>query len=388
LRLSRVHTCGGGARWQRSQWNEDILPAHRPVTIAPMRVSYSISQDTFVGLQPPFLAIEPLGRALFFFLFLHFVTIFTGVGFVLVFVHIAYFLGQSPPPSSSLTNATMLFGLGVVVLAGVWVAREIIVRNSRKQREQFLRDRYSSLHCRDDRFVETTEDGLLFGCGCKTDSIPWSHFTTLAETNGAFVLFTRAEVLVVPKGAFASEAARTEFRVILSERLSHDRSLTARAIEFACTRKDWHNAQWLQFKAGGWIRLAGLAALAALEGAMILFFVPLFDAGARWSGPFVAGACLFALLIVVLVFVLRRKPPLYRLPLKAWFSEEVIYIQSPIAEGRITWSQISGCIADRRSLILSNNGQVVLLIPQRCIPPAQREHFHALIRKKFENFAA
>src|ERR1700692_4576119 len=108
-----------------------------------MQVSYSISEGTFVGAQPPFLDIEPLGRGLFF--FMHFVTIFTGVGFVLVFVSIAFFLGQSPPPSTSLANATLVFGLGVLVLIGVWVARKIIALSSRKQHEQLLRDRYLRL---------------------------------------------------------------------------------------------------------------------------------------------------------------------------------------------------------------------------------------------------
>jgi hypothetical protein len=351
-----------------------------------MRASYSISQDTFVGLQPPFLAIEPLGRGLFF--FLHFVTIFTGVGFVLVFAHVAFLMWQSPPPSTSLIDATVVFGLGLLVLMGVWVARKLLIRSSQNQHEQFLRDSYTRLHCREDRFVETTEDGLEYGCACKTSSVPWPKFTMLAESNGAFVLFIGAEVLVVPKGAFPSEADRTEFRAILSQRLSHDRSLTARAIEFVCDQKDWRNARWLQFKRGGWIGMARLTGLAALESVMPLFFIPFFDVRSPWSGPFVAGAGFFGLLIVGLAIIARRKPPLYGLPLKAWFSEEVIYLQSPVAEGRIAWSQVSGCFADKRSIILVNNGQVFLLIPQRCIAPTQREYFEALIRKKFENRAA
>lgn len=74
----------------------------------------------------------------------------------------------------------------------------------------------------------------------------------------------------------------------------------------------------------------------------------------------------------------RRKPPLYGLPLKVWFSEEVIYMQTPVAEGRVAWGQISRCIEDKRSIILVNNNQLVLLIPKRCIAPAQREYFQDL----------
>ena len=63
-------------------------------------------------------------------------------------------------------------------------------------------------------------------------------------------------------------------------------------------------------------------------------------------------------------------------------------MQTPVAEGRVAWGQISRCIEDKRSIILVNNDQLVLLIPKRCIAPAQREYFQALIRKKFEHDAA
>jgi hypothetical protein len=63
-------------------------------------------------------------------------------------------------------------------------------------------------------------------------------------------------------------------------------------------------------------------------------------------------------------------------------------MQTPVAEGRVAWGQISRCIEDKRSIILVNSDQLVLLNPKRCIAPAQHEYFQALMRKRFEHDAA
>jgi hypothetical protein len=350
-----------------------------------MRVSYSISYDTFVALQPPFRTNEPLGRSLFFFIYI--ATICSGVGFVLLSLHIFFLLGQSPPPGTSLLRAIEIFGFSVLSMLGAWSARWISSRQSRNQHVAFLRDSYARLHCREQRFVETTDDGLLIGCDCGTVTRPWAQLWTLAETDRVFVLCTSAEVLAIPKTSFSSGGDQTEFRAILSQRLSQNKSVTARAVEFACNPGDWRSASWLQFKVGGSLRAAGFMVLALVMGTFILLFVPFFDPDVRMSRPLVVGACIFVLLLLILAFALRRRTLRHWVPMKVWIAEDAMYVQYPVGECRIPWTQVTRCIADKKSLLFVQSDNSVILIPQRCIPPAQREYVQALLHTKVEHRA-
>jgi len=83
-----------------------------------MRVSYSLSFETYKKLQPPFEAIEPLGRGLFFALYL--VTIELGVGFTMLTVQLYAALSDSPTPEPGWLASLGIFGFGAALLAGVW----------------------------------------------------------------------------------------------------------------------------------------------------------------------------------------------------------------------------------------------------------------------------
>jgi YcxB-like protein len=347
-----------------------------------MRVTYSLSYETFVGLQPPFKAIEPIGRGLSF--FIHFAIVLTGVGFVLFTSSLSLFsfLDSSSLSGPVLLKAIEVSSVGALALAVVWSVRKVSARRARSEQEVFLRDSFNRLHCRHQRFVETSEDDLRFGCPCKTQLRPWSQFMTLAETDKGFVLCTRAEALVIPKDAFASEGERTEFRAVLTQRLTHGKSLAARAIDVTCNREDWRDAQRLQFKLGGWVRSVGFAMLALVDAALILFFVPFFDESGRVSPPQIAGAVCFGFLLIVLNHLLRRNPPRHLLPVKIWLAEDAIYLQSAIAESRIPWDEVSTCVADHKCLLIVQRDHSLILIPQRFVTSEQRRGLLELLRTK------
>lgn len=345
-----------------------------------MRVTYLVSYDSFVALQPLFAPNAPMGHGLGFFLM--FAIPVAGVGFELIAVRVAYLLGWTSWRSANLTHGFAILALGALPVLGVVIARRVSARNARSNHEGFLRGNYERLHCRDNRFVEATPEGLSFGCACKSKLRPWSQFSTFLETPAAFIIVTRQDTQIIPKDAFPSEAARTEFRSLLSEKLNENRSPHARAIEFVCTRADWRDASLLRIKSGGWLQIVGSAVFVCLGIVMILFYGPFFDNGARVAPPFIAAACLFALIVVILFAAFRRKPSRYLGPLKVSFAEDAIYIQSPSSEGRIPWNQVTGCAGDRKSMVFLYRPLSILLIPLRAIPPAQSQYIFELLKAK------
>jgi len=345
-----------------------------------MRVTYPISYQAFTALQPPFMPIAPVGRGLFF--FYQFAVPVAGIGFELIAVRVAYLIGWTAWRSADLTHGFAILALGALPVLGVVVARRMSARKARRDHDDFLRGNYQRLHCRDNRFVELTTEGLSFGCACKSALHPWPQLSTVVETPHVFVIVTRMETQIIPKDAFPSEAARTEFRTLLSEKLNENKSLQARTIEFVCTPADWRNASKLRLKSGGWIKLLALAGSVCWGIAMILFFAPIFDESARVAPPFVAAACVFALLVVVLLVVFRRKPFRYLGPLKVSFGDDAMYIQSPTSEARVPWNQITGCAGDRTSMVFLYRPFSILLIPLRAIPPAQGQYIFELLKTK------
>lgn len=259
--------------------------------IATMRVSYSLSSETYKKLQPPFKAIEPLSRGLFFALYL--VTIAMGVGFTMLTVQLDAVLSDLPPPEPGWLPSLEIFGFGAALLAGVWGFRKLSERRAVQEHGEFLRDSYGRLHCRDRRFVETTKDGVVFGCDCATDPETWADVISWWEMDEEFVVSTRRNIVSIPKGAFVTEGERTEFRATLSDHVGKD-TLSQIAKLFA-NRGDWKRAKWLMFMGRGWVRPAALFLWAACVTVFILMALPFFGSNDAWSAPSLIGASGFTL---------------------------------------------------------------------------------------------
>lgn len=345
-----------------------------------VRVPYAISYEAYVATQRPFTPLDPVGFGLLF--ILEFAVMVAGIGFVLVAVRVTFLLGATPWRSANLAKGIGVFALGGLPILGIWMGRKISARKMLREHNEFLRASFGRLHCRDQRFIEVQDEGVIFGCACKTPLIPWPQLSTLSETESNFVIAAGSEMHIIPKPAFPTEAERTEFRTMLSEKLHQTKTLTARTIEFECRNADWRNARWLLFKAGGWKFQAMMAVSACVGTIMILSFAPAFDDHARFTAPFIAAACIFAAIVLMLVVLLRRKPARYRGLLKVSFAEDAIYVQSPVSEIRIPWHMVTGCIGDKRSLILIQRPFSMLLIPVRSMLRAQGEYIIERLRAK------
>ena len=184
------------------------------------------------------------------------------------------------------------------------VFRKLSARRTVREHGEFLRDSYGRLHCRDRRFVETTEDGVVFGCDCKTEAETWADVGSWWEMDGEFLLFTRRNTVGIPKGAFGTEGERTEFRATLSGHAGKD--ALSQIAKFFASRGDWKRARWLLFMKEGWIRCGALLLWAGCMTVFILMALPFFGSNDAWSAPSLIGACGFTLAAVSLLDPLGR----------------------------------------------------------------------------------
>lgn len=334
-----------------------------------MRVAYSLSFESFNKLQPPFEAIAPLGRGLFF--ILYFLTIVVGVGVAMLSGQLYSLLRGLPAPEPGWLASAEIFGFGVSLLAGVWTFRKLSARQAIKNHRDVLRESYARMHCQDRRFVETTEEGIVFGCDCKTSTDRWAEVLSWGELEGDFVVWSRRNLVSIPKEAFGTEAERTQFRSILSEHLGATKVGLSRSVEFCANPGDWRRAKWLLFKRGGWVR-SGVLLLCAAGGAIfILLALPFFGGSNGWSASNLIGACGFTFGAVFLLDPLRRSPHGSRVPTKVWFAEDAMYVRSDRFACRIPWGMIVWCQGDSKILLFYYRPGSVLLIPLRAIPLAQ-----------------
>jgi|GEM_PF-6512234 hypothetical protein len=332
-----------------------------------MRVSYSLSLETYKKLQQPFEAIEPVRGGLFFFLYL--VTIEAGIGVAMLSGQFYSLLNHSRGPGW--LPSIEVFGLGASLLAGVWVFRRLSVRRAAKDQGEFLSESYARLHCRDQRFVEATEEGLAFGCNCDKKVDNWSDVLGWAESQSDFVLWTRRNVASIPKEAFATEGERTQFRTTLLEHANGGSDLLNRSVEFCANQKDWQHAKWLLFKRGGWVHSGRLLLLAVCVTIFILMGLSLIDPDDMWSPPSVIGALGLSLAAAFLLDPLRRSLQGPKIPMKAWFAEDAIYVRAEKFALRIPWGMIVWWQADTKILIFHYRPRSVLLIPLRAVPMSQ-----------------
>ena len=241
-----------------------------------------------------------MGRGLLLFLYL--VTIETGVGASMLSGQLYALLSGLPAPEPGWLASVETFGFGASVIAGVWVFRKLSTRRAVREQGEFLRESYARLHCRDHRFVEATQEGLVFGCDCKTETDSWSVLSWW-EMNDDFVLCTPRNTARIPKDAFVTEGERTEFRATLSARVPG--LALSQIMGFLANRSNWRRLKWVLFRGGGWVRSSMLLLWAGCVTVFIMLALPFFGSNDAWSVPSLIGACGFTLAATSLLDPLR-----------------------------------------------------------------------------------
>jgi hypothetical protein len=350
-----------------------------------MRVTYSLSYESYLNLQPPFRANGPVGSGMFY--VLYFAALVTGAGVALLCGQAFAAVGGTQDAAPGWSTSAAVFAVGAFALASAWGVRKLSARSAAKENAEFLRESYGRLHCRDQRFIETTKEGVIFGCGCDSQTDAWSQLFCWAETDRDFTLWTRRNLASIPKEAFGREAERTEFRATLAERAGESQMEMSRAVEFTVNAEDEWHAKLLLFRQAGWKRKGLLTLLAIFLGSAIVFHLPFVGAGEAWTVPHVVGAFGAMLGAAFWLDHLRRGWSVDKIHLKVWFAEDGIYVRSDQFTLRIPWGFVLWCTADSNILLFCYRPGGLLLIPMRAIPPAQMGHVMQAIIERLPPYA-
>jgi hypothetical protein len=325
------------------------------IRIGPVKITYGIPLPEFRTLQPP--PRHNPGRTAFWLIaaLVCLSLILPGAGVVMQQAS-----QQQPPPAVALAS----IGLGFAAGVGVYLLDQRSLRLWRTRREQALLAAYGRIHCRDSRTLEATAESLALSCKCGLVARPWTELTGFTETPSFLIPLTRNESFPIPKSAFASEGALTEFRSLILDKLHTDRPFTATPVEFAHTPADFWHAKLLHVRrGGGWRRVLKIAVATAAFVLAIIMSIAKARAGElpAWLVPVVLGAFVFFLSKIV------RLRQHYYGPLRMYFSEEGFHVVDPGSQSRRRWNELVGYLEDRHVYLLYLNPRLYRIVPKRVL---------------------
>ena len=343
-----------------------------------MRIPFAISRETYLAIQPPLQTRGPRSRSFVFVTRLAILAI--AVGVVLLVHHLLGTGGTARASESDYAVALLLMAAGGAVLGISWGLPKLQERGVLRQHQEILSERYSKLHCPNDRYLETSDDGFVFGCNCKRTEYSWAQLVSVMESAQAFIIRTKDAVEVVPKPAFAGESAVTEFRQLLLNHMNRPDAMKARAVDVQYTPGDLRWANWLHVRrGGGWRGIAIRAALSIGFAFYLGYLAVQFDPGMRVDSLFYFECGALGLLLFML---LARKRPQYTGPLRVWFSDEALHIEYPFSLVRLEWFRLYRYLEDSHSLLLYQDDHAYLAVPQRFIAAGHREYVRSIVQAK------
>jgi hypothetical protein len=273
--------------------------------------------------------------------------------------------------------------IGVLGMAACYFAETQRIRRARTKYEQDILLAYSNTHCVDHRTFEANDEGYCVTCRCGSVSRLWTGLQSLSENAKVFGLIAKTDSQVIPKCAFASDGAVTEFRAFISQHLNSGRPFTAPSIEFTQGPGDLRAAFRLHVdQGGGWRRSIrpGIFLLLAICGLVPLIATS--DAG-PWIAAVLGGVILA---VVVLVFASYwKRLNRYWGPLRIYVSDEGLYIHDAASEARLRWEQYLGYLEDDNVFLLYQTPKLYRIIPKRAFAE-NAAFFEGVIRKNLQMY--
>jgi hypothetical protein len=344
-----------------------------------VRIPFTISREAYLTIQPAVATQWTKRRGS---VWLKLAAILCGgIGLVLLFHHLLEASGKTKTSSSEYALSVTLILAGGVALAGLFYLPRMQARRIERDYRQILLERYDRLHCRDRRYLETSEEGFLFGCDCQRTRYAWPQLVSLVESNDVFVIRTKDNIEVVPKPAFPNEAAITEFRRLLTDHMDRPDALQARVVQVKCTPSDLRWARWLHIrKGGGWRAMLAPLGSAAAFSMCVGYFAQFVDSTIRWDRLLWAECAALGLLLLMLR--LGRRTPHYLGPFRVWFDDQALHLEYPFSLVRVEWYRLWAFLDDKHNLLLYHSDHSYWTVPQRFIDASQGEYVRSLVRAK------
>jgi hypothetical protein len=275
-----------------------------------------------------------------------------------------------------------LIGLGFVAAGLAYLFDRRSVSKSKELYEKRIAAAYRQVHCPDQRYLETDENGFTLRCKCGSVTRPWSELTQFSENEFFFAVASKMGGQTIPKSAFTSAAEMTEFRALVSGKLNQDKPFTSRHFDFAHTSADYRHAGFLHImKGGGW---------RGVLKSLAIFACAVYTVAALWRllsthNPAILAGLVAGLLGVPLLRILGRRRKHYFGPLRIHFSDEGLHLQDPNTQSRVPWSRFIGYVEDNKTLLLYHNPKQYRSIPKRAlVGPAAG--FQALVAAKLPRY--
>jgi hypothetical protein len=333
-----------------------------------MRLSYSITFEDFKALQRSFTLRAGNNAG------------FKGViGACVLIAALGVFCqvqGMGIPVSG------FLIGLGVVAAGAAYLYEQRSVVAKKRKYDENLVLNYQRVHCRDQRTFEADQNGFTISCRCETVSRPWSELISLSENDAHFAFGTKMGMQIIPKSAFATPAAVTEFRAFVSDKLNQGKSVTSPHIDVVYTPDDYRHAKSVHAMKGGgwrwWLRTIATYACIVIGAYFIWNAIAV-------GSPAVRAGIAGGLVGLPLLRLMKKRGKDYLGTMRLYFSPEGLHAQFAARQSRWPWSHFIGYLEDDRVLLLYLNPRLYTVIPRLGAdgPAAQ---FKALVAAKLPKF--
>jgi hypothetical protein len=335
-----------------------------------MKLTYAIAFEDFKAMQPPF-ATRPGNNA--------------GFRAVLIACGLMSLLGVFLLINGAgLAVGLFLIGLGMAAAIAAYFYEQRSVSAKKEKYEKKIVHNFQQIHCRDQRIFTADETGFTTVCDCGTVTRPWSELTTFSENKTHFAFNTKMGGQVLPKSAFSMAAEITEFRTLVSGKVSHDNPPASPYVDFTFRREHYRAADWLHtIKGGGWRRSAKILATSAFS---TLGSVVIWRYISAPRDPIVLIG-LIALLVAAPAYGMtkRRKNQKYLGSLRLYFSDEGLHAQYPAAQSRRPWNQFIGYLDNTDVFVLYLAPGFYTVVPKRALA-AQTERFQSLLKTKLGKY--
>jgi hypothetical protein len=327
-----------------------------------MKVAYAISFEDFLTVQPQFVARPGHNAGFKGVLVVCFLMVSLGVFCII--------------QGLGISTGGFLIALGICSAAAAYFFDKQSVGKSKGRHARNCAAAYQRMHCREQRTLELDQNGFSVTCKCGSVTRPWTELVRFSENESVFIVVTKTDAQLVPKAAFPSEGAITEFRALLLERLDADRPIPSRSVKFSYVPRDFRDARLLHlFHAGGWRHLAKALTTFCISacGAYVIW---------RYVSPQGDPAILCGLIGIVLAVPLlrgiRAKRKHYLGQLQIYFSEQGLHLQDSATVARSAWTQFVGYLEDDHIFLLYYHPRLYRIIPKRAFDGREAE-FRSLL---------
>ena len=340
-----------------------------------MKLTYHYEFSDFITLFPPKESVRAKPGILYLGIIFSFLLTAPGVLILLEDIGIIE-PGYRPPPFAA---AFVLIAAGTACGIGFVVWFKNATRSMRNKYEAVLREKFKATHCINNREIELAPDGIRTTCKCGSTLRPYSELVGFAENAQFFQLINRQDAYLVPKRAFISESARTEFRALVSQKAEHIPVLSGTRVQFAYTKADYRNARILHYRKGTSMQFK-LQLLFTLIG-LVWLGVYGFKYSLGLPVNIVEGiglAVLLAVLRLMPIIKPTRRQKFHGL-LTASFNQDGIQLQDATGMASFRWGDYKRFVEDDSYWLLYHKNKQYRIFPKRAFQQQQANEFTKLI---------